>query len=58
MKAAIYTQYGPPEVVQIKEVAKPIPKPNEVLIRVRASTVNRTDCGFRSAEYFVSRFFT
>ena len=58
MKAAIYTQYGPPEVVQIKEVAKPIPKPNEVLIRVRASTVNRTDCGFRSAEYIVSRFFT
>jgi NADPH:quinone reductase-like Zn-dependent oxidoreductase len=40
------------------EVAKPIPKNNEMLIRVFATTVNRTDCGFRSAEYFVSRFFS
>ncbi len=58
MKAAIYTQYGPPEVVQVKEVEKPTPSPNQVLIRVHASTVNRTDSGFRSAEYFVSRFFS
>jgi NADPH:quinone reductase-like Zn-dependent oxidoreductase len=58
MKAAIYTQYGPPEIVQIKEVEKPAPKDNEVLIKVHASTVNRTDCGFRSAEYFIVRFFS
>jgi NADPH:quinone reductase-like Zn-dependent oxidoreductase len=58
MKAAIYTQYGLPEVVQLSEVEKPIPKDNEVLIKVHASTVNRTDCGFRSAEYFISRFFS
>ena len=58
MKAAIHTQYGPPEVVQIREIDKPSPGPNEVLVRVHASTVNRTDCGFRSAEYFVSRFFS
>ena len=58
MKAAIHTQYGPPEVVQIREIDKPIPGANDVLIRVHASTVNRTDCGFRSAEYFVSRFFS
>lgn len=58
MKAAIYTKYGPPEVVRISEVDKPIPKDNEVLIKVYASTVNRTDCGFRSAEYFVVRFFS
>ena len=58
MKAIIYTQYGPPKVAQIKEVEKPIPKDNEVLIRVRATTVNRTDCGFRSANYFVVRFFS
>lgn len=58
MKAAIHTQYGPPEVVQIREISKPSPSANEVLVRVHASTVNRTDCGFRSAEYFVSRFFS
>lgn len=58
MKAAIHTQYGPPEVVQVKDVQKPIPKENEVLVKVYASTVNRTDAGFRSAEYFVSRFWS
>jgi NADPH:quinone reductase-like Zn-dependent oxidoreductase len=58
MKAAIYKEYGPPEVVKIMEVNRPIPKDNEILIRVYASTVNRTDCGFRSAEYFISRFFS
>jgi len=58
MKAIIYTQYGPPEVVRLTEVEKPVPKDNEVLIKVRAATVNRTDCGFRSAEYFIVRFFS
>ncbi|MDX2173617.1 MAG: NAD(P)-dependent alcohol dehydrogenase [Bacteroidota bacterium] len=58
MKAAINTKYGPPEVVQVLEVAKPSPKDNELLIKVMATTVNRTDCGFRSAEYFISRFFS
>ena len=58
MKAIVYTKYGPPEVAELKEVAKPIPKDNEVLIKIHASTVNRTDSGFRSAEYFISRFWT
>lgn len=58
MKAAIYKKYGPPEVVQITEIEKPVPKDHEVLVRIIASTVNRTDCGFRSAEYFVSRFWS
>jgi NADPH:quinone reductase-like Zn-dependent oxidoreductase len=58
MKAAIHTKYGPPEVIQLAEVPKPTPKENEVLIKVYATTVNRTDCGFRSAEYFISRFFS
>jgi len=58
MKAAVYYNYGPPEVVTIKEIEKPIPKNNEVLIKVHAGTVNRTDSGFRSAEYFISRFWS
>lgn len=58
MKAAVYNSYGPPEVVQVKEIDKPSPMADEVLVKVKASTVNRTDCGFRSAEYFVSRFFS
>lgn len=58
MKAVINTIYGPPNVCRIMEIEKQKPKKNEVLIKVYASTVNRTDCGFRSAEYFVSRFFS
>jgi NADPH:quinone reductase-like Zn-dependent oxidoreductase len=58
MKAAVNKVYGPPEVVKIMEVDKPVPKDNEILIKVFASTVNRTDCGFRSANYFVVRFFS
>jgi NADPH:quinone reductase-like Zn-dependent oxidoreductase len=58
MKASVNTIYGPPEVIKVTEVEKPIAKENEILIKIKASTVNRTDCGFRSAEYFVSRFFS
>lgn len=58
MKAAVYTRYGSPEVVRITEIDKPEPKDNEVLVKVVASTVNRTDSGFRSAQYFVSRFWS
>ena len=58
MRAVVYTKYGPPEVAKLMEVPTPLPKDNEVLIKVYASTVNRTDAGFRSAEYFISRFWT
>lgn len=58
MKAARHTQYGPPEVVQIVEMNKPTPNASQLLVKVHATTVNRTDCGFRSAQYFISRFWS
>lgn len=58
MKAIIHTEYGPPEVARLAEVEKPSPKENELLIKVIASTVNRTDAGFRSAVYVISRLFS
>jgi NADPH:quinone reductase-like Zn-dependent oxidoreductase len=58
MKAAVQTRYGPPEVVQISEIHKPTIRADELLIKVHASTVNRTDCGFRSAKPFIVRFFS
>jgi NADPH:quinone reductase-like Zn-dependent oxidoreductase len=58
MRAIVYSKYGPPEVATLMEVPKPVPKDNEVLVKVYSSTVNRTDAGFRSAEYFISRFWT
>ena len=58
MKAIVYHKYGPPDVHEYQEVEKPTPKHNEVLIKVHAVTVNRTDCGFLRAKPFIVRFFT
>jgi NADPH:quinone reductase-like Zn-dependent oxidoreductase len=58
MRAIVYDRYGPPEVLRLEEIDRPVPKDDEVLIKVHASTVNRTDTGLRSAEYFISRFLT
>ena len=48
MKAIVWTKYGPPDVLQLKEVAKPAPKDHEVLIRIDATTVTAADCELRS----------
>ena len=59
MKAIVYTKYGPPDVLQFNEVAKPVPKDNEVLIRVYATTVNRTDTAtIRAKPFIIDRFMT
>ncbi len=58
MRAVVHDRYGPPDVLRLEEVERPVPKDDEVLVKIHATTVNRTDTGLRSAEYFISRFFT
>ena len=57
MRAAVRSRYGPPEVVRVGEVEKPAVKDDEVLVKVHATTVNRTDCGVRAAKPFLYRLF-
>jgi NADPH:quinone reductase-like Zn-dependent oxidoreductase len=58
MKAAVRTRYGTPDVVRIEELPRPTPGDDELLVRVRATTVNRTDCGYRGGKPFLLRFFS
>jgi NADPH:quinone reductase-like Zn-dependent oxidoreductase len=59
MRAVVHDRYGPPEVLRVAEVEPPVPKEDEVLVRVHASTVTRGDAmGVRSAEYRFTRLFT
>jgi NADPH:quinone reductase-like Zn-dependent oxidoreductase len=58
MKAVVCDRYGPPDVLRLADVARPVPREDEVLVKIHATTVNRTDCGFRSGKPFVGRFVT
>jgi NADPH:quinone reductase-like Zn-dependent oxidoreductase len=59
MRAVVHDRYGPPEVLRVGEVAQPVPKEGEVLVRVHASTVTRGDAmGVRSDHYRFTRVFT
>jgi NADPH:quinone reductase-like Zn-dependent oxidoreductase len=58
MRAVVHDRYGPPEVLRLEEVERPVPREDEVLVRVRATTVTRTDCGWRRARPFFARAFT
>ncbi|NUL46451.1 NAD(P)-dependent alcohol dehydrogenase [Cellulosimicrobium funkei] len=55
MRAAVNTEYGPPEVVHVRQVLAPEPASGEVLIRVHTTTVNRTDCAYRAAHPWFMR---
>jgi NADPH:quinone reductase-like Zn-dependent oxidoreductase len=58
MRTVVHDRYGPPDVLRLEEVERPVPEADEVLVRIHATTVNRTDAGLRSAELFISRFVT
>ena len=58
MKAAVHTKYGSPGVLQILDASKPVPGDHEVLVKVYAATVNRTDCARLRAHPFIMRFTT
>ena len=58
MKIVLWEKYGSPDVLRLTETDQPIPKDNEVLIKVMASTVNRTDCAMLRAKPFIARLIT
>lgn len=58
MKAAIFTKYGPPEVIHLQEVEKPTPKNNEILVKVHAASITAVDSTFRSGKPYFSRLYS
>jgi NADPH:quinone reductase-like Zn-dependent oxidoreductase len=58
MRAVVHDKYGPPDVLRLEEVDRPVPGEDEVLVRIHATTVTRTDCGWRGADPLFSRVFT
>ena len=57
MRAIVHDRYGPPEVLRLEEVERPVPSDEQVLVRIHATTVTRTDCHMRAAKPFIWRFF-
>lgn len=55
MRAVVHDRYGPPDVLRLDDVERPAPKDDEVLIRIHATTVNRTDCAIRGGEDLITR---
>ena len=53
MKAITYSRYGPPDVLQLKTIAKPVPRDHEVLIKVEAVEATKSDCDLLSFKYAV-----
>jgi NADPH:quinone reductase-like Zn-dependent oxidoreductase len=58
MRAVVHDRYGPPDVLRLEDVPRPIPGDDEILVKVHATSVTRTDCGWRSATPFFIRAFT
>ena len=56
MRAVVHDRYGPPDVLRIEDVQRPVPAEDELLVRVHATTVTQTDCHMRAARPFVWRF--
>lgn len=58
MRAAVREAYGPPSAIQIRELDRPVPDSRQILVKVMAATVNRTDCAVLTGKPFIMRFFT
>jgi NADPH:quinone reductase-like Zn-dependent oxidoreductase len=58
MRAVVHDKYGPADVLRLADVQRPVPRDDEVLVKIHATTVNRTDSALRAAEPFASRFIT
>ena len=57
MRAVVYDRYGAPDVQRLEDVERPVPKEDEVLVKIRATTVTRSDCGVRAGKPFIIRLF-
>ena len=56
MKSVIHSKYGPPKLLKIKSIEKPIPKDDEIIVKIKAITINRTDCAILRAKPIIMRF--